>query len=146
MSPSVKKLWRWMNKVIAKPRDNIGGHAICPYLAQYMDQLLIVEDTDPEQVIKNYVVFRKIFNLEAVVVVGIDWDFDTLTDWCATMCKKYKSKDIEVLGMAPDSEEPPLPFTYTYSQPLVIIQTRSTLTQARKSLAKTTDYYSYYKG
>lgn len=146
MSPSVKKLWTWLNKTIAKPNKKIGGHAVCPYITQYMDHIMIVEDTDPEQVLKNFVNFRSVFKLEAVVVVGMDWDFDTLTDWCEHMCKKYKRKDIEVLGMAPDSEEPPLPLGYNYHKPIVVIQTRSTLLNARKLLAKNTDYYDYYNG
>lgn len=143
MSPSVKKLWHWINS-LTKPRNKIGGHSICPFLKQYLEKIMIIEDTNPEQVILNYITFRNVFKLEAVVVTGNNWDFDTLMDWCERMSKKYKKQDIEVLGMSPDSVEPPLPFNYNYSKPLIIIQTRSTLTQARNSLAKTTDYYDYY--
>lgn len=107
---------------------------------------MVVEDDNPQQVIENFVTFRKMFQLEAVIVVGIDWDFDTLTDWCERMSTKYKRKDIEVLGMAPDAQEPPLPFEYNYHKPLVIIQNRSTLLDARRLVAKTTDYYTYYQG
>lgn len=146
MSPSVKKLWQWINTRIASPRKAIGGHSVCPVIKDYLDQIMIVEDTDPAQVIENFITFRTVFNLEAVVVVGIDWDFDTLTDWCEAQCEKYKKQDIEVLGMAPDTVEPPLPLKYNYHRPLVIIQNRSTLLDARRLVAKTTDYYTYYQG
>ena len=132
-------------KKIAKPRKQLGGHAICPYLEQYMDRVMAVESQDPEQTILNFVSFRSFFHLEAVIIQGLEWDFDKIADFAEQMSKKYRGKDIEVLAMAPDSEQPPLPLEYNYHEPLLIIQTRSTLLEARRQLSKTTDYYTYFE-
>jgi len=58
--------------------------------------------------------------------------------------KRYKKRDVYLLGMRPDSEEPPLPLEYNYKRPLIIAQKLSTLKASRQVTAKTTDYYSHY--
>lgn len=137
-------IWHWLKKVIAKPRKSLGGHAICPYLKQYMDRIKIVESVAPMAVAQNFEAFHRQFNLEAVIVHGFDWDYDRVHKEVDAINRRYKRKNIECLAMCPDSEGAPLPLEYNYKEPLIILQKRSTLKVARQQLAKITDYYTYY--
>lgn len=133
-------------KSLGKPNAKIGNHAICPYIEQYKDKILVVENTNPREVVKNFATFKDVFRLEAVVVHGFDWDFDKLADQIDKYNSQYRKKDVYCLGMHPNSEGSPLPLEYTFrDQPLIIIQRWSTLQAAKQNLAKNTDYYTYYK-
>ena len=137
-------IWRWLKRVIAKPRKRLGGHAICPYLQEYMDRISLVESVTPITVAENFATFHRQFGLEAVIVYGFDWDFDRVHKEVDAINKKLKSKDVECLAMCPDSEGAPFPIEYNYTEPLIILQKRSTLQEKRNHLAKMTDYYTYY--
>ena len=89
--------------MIAKPRKRLGGHAICPYLQQYMDRISLVESVTPMTVAENFATFHRQFGLEAVIVYGFDWDFDTVHKEVDAINKKFKTKDVECLAMCPDS-------------------------------------------
>jgi len=143
ISRSDRKVWNWLNK-IAKPNPKIGNNSVCPYINSYKDNIMVVQTATPWVVIDSFSTFKDIFKLEAVVIHGFDWDFDTMHSHIDTWNKKYKKRDVFVLGMHPDTEEPPLPLEYNYSKPLIIVQKHSTLKQARHKLAKTTDYYTYH--
>jgi len=107
---------------------------------------MVTTSEDPEQVVKNFVAFKDIFQLEAVVVHGFDWEYDDMIEELEYLNKKYRRKDIECLGMHPDTTDTPLKIDYTYrDEPLIIIQRRSTLLKARKELAKNTKYYTFFK-
>ena len=119
---------------------------ICPYISKYDKEIMVVTSEDPEQVVKNFIVFKDIFHLEAVVVHGFDWEYEEVVDELEYLNKKYRKKDIECLGMHPDTTDTPLGIDYTYrDEPLIIIQRRSTLLKARKDLAKNTKYYTFFK-
>ena len=76
---------------------------------------------------------------------GFNLTYDKQYEQIERWNKRYKKKDVFVLGMRPDSEEPPLPLDYNFTKPLIIIQKLSTLQKARHNLAKNTDYYTYQK-
>ena len=138
------EIWQWLKRVIAKPRKRLGGHAICPYLNEYLDRIGLVKSATPMRVAENFVIFNRVFGLEAVIVHGFDWDFDTVHNEVDAINNKFKNKDLECLAMCPDSEGAPFNINYNYEQPLIILQKRSTLQQARQQLSKMTDYYTYY--
>lgn len=141
-----QKILRYIKNKLGVNHTKVGDMPICPYIQQYKNAITVVESDDPEQIVKNFIVFRDIFKLEAVVVYGFDWEYDDLADELDYLNKKYRRKDIECLGMHPDTEQTPLPVEYTFRDtPLIIIQRRSTLLKARKELAKTTKYYKYFK-
>ncbi len=139
-------IWYWLKNVIAKPRKRLGGHAICPYLQKYMDRIKIVESATPCTVADNFAIFHRQFGLEAVIVHGFNWDFDRTHLEVDRINRKHKKNNIECLAMCPDSEDAPLNINYNYKEPLIILQKRSTLLEARKQLSKMTDYYTYYNG
>ena len=130
--------------MIANPRKRLGGHAICPYLQEYMDRICLVESQTPMSVAENFAAFNRVFGLEAVIVYGFDWDFDRVHKQVDAINKKLKNKDVECLAMCPDSEGAPFDIEYNYTEPLIILQKRSTLKEKRNHLAKMTDYYTYY--
>ncbi len=144
MSLSDKKVWQYLDH-ISKPQKKLGGNAICPYITQYKDRIMVIHSTTPQQVVENFSHFKDIFHLEAVVVYGFNLTYDKQYEQIERWNKRYKKKDVFVLGMRPDSEEPPLPLNYNFTKPLIIIQKLSTLQKARHNLAKNTDYYTYQK-
>ena len=136
-----------MRKVIAKPREELNGHAICPFLNQYFTQVTVVENPCFEQVAENFANLHQTLGLEAVVVYGFENDWDSVEARVNALNRKLRKKDIYCLFMMPDSVEPPLPFEYNFKYaPLVIVQKHSTLKQARQKLAKSKDYYKVYNG
>jgi len=65
---------------------------------------------------------------------------------CEDYESRYYNKDVEILMMHPDTEEPPLPLDYNFEDsPLVIIQRASTLNDSRELLQKSGKYYNFYK-
>ena len=143
MSSSDKRVWQWLN-YIGRPNKALNGNAICPWITTYLDHLMVVQSTQPKVVVDNFATFKDVFSLEAVVIhgfrMGYDKQYDTIDRWN----KKYKKHDVFILGMRPDSEEPPLPAEYNFEKPLIICQKLSTLKKARQITAKTSDYYEHY--
>lgn len=141
-----QKILKYIKNKIGTNNIKVGNMPICPYIQRYKNNITVVESDDPEQIVKNFITFRDIFHLEAVVVYGFDCDYDDLVDELNYLNKKYRRKDIECLGMHPETDQTPLPVEYTFRDtPLIIIQRRSTLLKARKELAKNTKYYTYFK-
>lgn len=143
MSSSDKRVWQWLDN-ISRPNKTLNGNAICPWLAKYMDKTMVVKSTTPETVINNFATFKDVFHIEAVVIYGFRMGYDKQYDWIDRWNKRYKKKDVYVLGMRPDSEEPPLPVKYNFEKPLIIVQKLSTLKKARQETAKNSDYYKHY--
>jgi hypothetical protein len=73
-------------------------------------------------------------------------DYDKLEHLVNKKTRKFKKQDIEILFMHPETVEPPLPLNYTFKYaPLIIVQRKSTLQNARKTLKNKTNYYKYHK-
>lgn len=144
MSAGIQKVRRWL-MMIGKPQDKLNGMAICPFIKKYMDKVYIIEAEDYYE--QGTVACEMIhpLNFEAVVISGPIISYDRLNKIHNTLNKKYKHRDIEVLFMHPDTEEPPLPLEYNFTQPLLIVQKRSTLEESRKILHKSGKYYDLYK-
>jgi hypothetical protein len=143
MSPSDKQVWQWLDK-ISKPQPKLNGNAICPWIQHFRHKIMVVKSDTPDVVIENFAVFKQTFALEAVVIYGFRMNYDQQYAFINKLNKRYKKRDVFLLGMRPDSEEPPLPLEYNYKRPLIIAQKLSTLKMARQQTAKNTDYYSHY--
>jgi len=143
MSPSDKQVWQWLDQ-ISKPQPKLNGNAICPWISTYRNNIMVVKSDTPAVVIENFAVFNQTFALEAVVIYGFNMNYDQQYAFIDKLNKRYKKRDVFLLGMRPDSEEPPLPLEYNYKRPLIIAQKLSTLKMARKQTAKNTDYYTHY--
>lgn len=140
------KLKQYLFNKIAKPREKLGGHAICPFIKQYKDKIVTVETGDWDSSVTVCCELLDVLGLEAVVIAGPNCDYDWLHDKHTEWNEKYRIKDREILFMYPDTVEPPLDLDYNWQEsPLVIVQKRSTLQQARKTLKTQTNYYDYYQ-
>lgn len=140
------KVWKYLRNKIAKPQKRIGGMAICPFLKQYMDRIDVVETEHWERKISQVCQLLHPLGLEAVVICGPNEDYDELLSICDDYQSRYYHKDIEILLMHPETEDPPLPLEYNFSDsPLVIVQKASTLQYTRDILQKSGKYYKYYK-
>lgn len=119
---------------------------ICPFLKKYIDSIAIVETENYKASIDHLVQLMSPLKLEAVVLHGKTLSYVSMKNLVSKANAKYKKQDFEILMMHPDTEECPLPLEYTYEHsPLVILQRRSTLQNARKLLESKTKYYDYYK-
>lgn len=127
------------------PNSNIGGHAICPFLKKYLDSIKYTTHTSKIDVYQS---IPKIVadNLPAhVIVCDFEWDWYEMDSVVHALHHLYQSQDMEFLFMHPESEDPALPIIkYAYYKPLIIVQVRSMLQQARQQLAQNTDYYTYF--
>jgi hypothetical protein len=120
--------------------------AICPFVRAYIDKIAIVETDNYQKSINHAVNIMKALGLEAVVYHGKRESYDKMHRIVENSNKRHKNRDVEILLMHPDTEDPPLPYNYTYKHsPLVIVQVKSTLEKHRKQLENKTDYYKYYK-
>ena len=138
------KLIKYLFEYLAEPRKELDGHAVCPFIAQYQDQIQVVKTEDWQLSGENACKMMDFIGLVAIVIHGPAIEYDDLHDLAQKLNKKYKSKDREVLFMHPNTEQPPLPLQYNYHKPLLIVQKRSVLQSARKTLAKDTNYYDFW--
>ena len=105
---------------------------------------MTVESNDPLESARVFCDLRNALDLEAVILHGPYYDYDDLVDICEEISKRYSRKDLTVLCMHPDTDNPPLPIEYNFYWPLIILQNTSTLDTARKLLLKNTNYYVYF--
>jgi hypothetical protein len=140
------KIYEYLVKVIARPRKKIGGFAICPFLKRYLKDIQIIITEDYDKTLDTTCQLLGPLGIEAAVISGYDIDYDNLEKLVNRKSRKYKKLDIELLFMHPETVEPPLPLNYTFKHaPLIIVQKRSTLQNARKTLKNKTNYYKYHK-
>lgn len=140
------KVWQYIKQKLIKPRKQLNGMAICPFIKQYLDSITVVETEHWERKISQVCDVFHAVGYEAIVICGPMQDYDELLAICDDYGSRYYKKDIEILLMHPDTEDPPLPMDYNFQDsPLVIVQRASTLNDARELLQKTGKYYNYYK-
>jgi len=140
------RVWRYIKQKLSKPRKQLNGMAICPFIKQYLDSITVVETEDWERKISQVCDVFHAVGYEAIVICGPWEDYDELMAICDDYQSRYYKKDIEILLMHPDTEDPPLPMDYNFADsPLVIVQRASTLNDARELLQKSGKYYNFYK-
>lgn len=118
---------------------------ICPFVKKYIDKIAIVETNNFKASVNHLTQLMGPLGLEAVVLYGKELSYVTMKNITILMNKQYGKQDFEILFMHPDTEEAPLPLEYNFRIPLLILQRKSTLKNARKLLESKTKYYEYYK-
>ena len=140
------KVWNYIKKKLAVPNKKMDGMAICPFIKQYLDSITVVETEHWERKISQVCDVFHAVGYEAIVICGPWEDYDELMAICDDYQSRYYKKDIEILLMHPDTEDPPLPMDYNFQDsPLVIVQRASTLNDSRRLLQKSGKYYNFYK-
>ena len=140
------RVWQYLKKKLMKPQPKLAGMPICPFLKQYIDSIAVIETDDWEKKISQTCELMNSLDYEAVVICGPWMDYDELMSICEDYESRYYNKDVEILMMHPDTEEPPLPLDYNFEDsPLVIVQRASTLNDSRELLQKSGKYYNFYK-
>jgi hypothetical protein len=139
-------VWQYINKELIKPQPKLDGMPICPFLKQYLDSITVVKTNDWDIKISQVCELMDSIGYEAVVICGPWMDYDELMSIVVDYESRYYDRDVEILLMHPDTEDPPLPLEYNFKDsPLVIVQRASTLNDARKLLKKSGRYYNFYK-
>jgi len=140
-----QNIWHWILETIARPRAELDGLPICPFVKQYLNNIQVIEHEDPKRVAEWFVKNRDLLSLEAVVVAVSVSDYDRFYKYVDWLDDIYQHHDVTVLGMHQDSVAEPLPIEYTYQHGnLIILQRTSTLEQARKRL-ESTSYYQHWQ-
>lgn len=141
-----RRVWKYIRNTLTKPQPKLDGLSICPYARQYLDKIQVVETTNWEAKVSQVCELFDNFDYEAFVICGPWEDYDELLSIVDDYSSRHWKKDIEILLMHPDTDEPPLPLEYNFPHcPLVIVQRHSTLEDAREQLENTGKYYRYYK-
>tara|TARA_R100000988_G_C3999692_1_gene168192 strand:- start:211 stop:603 length:393 start_codon:yes stop_codon:yes gene_type:complete len=130
---------------LTKPQKKLDGLPICPFLAKYKDNVMVVRNTDPEKIANNFALQKDIFKLQAMVVFGFWMGWDKMERMVDRLNKKLKKQDVICFMMHPDGDEDTLPIQYDMDLPLLILQRISTLERAKKKLRENTNYYKHYK-
>ena len=126
---------------ISKSRDELGGHAICPYAKKFSNEVLVVETEDLLTSVKNYVTT---FPTDKKVVVLISSPSKYHYHNLVNICNLHQTKDLwlapdhptrynEIGGIRTNNEE--------YA--MILIQDKKHLNEYSEKL-KDTDYYSYW--
>jgi hypothetical protein len=140
-----QNIWYWILETIARPRTELDGLPICPFVKQYLNNIQVIAHEDPKRVAEWFVKNRDLLSLEAVVVAVSPSDYDRFYGYVDWLDSVYQHHDVTVLGMHQNSVSEPLPLRYTYQYSnLIILQRTSTLEQARKRLESTT-YYQHWQ-
>ena len=136
---------------ITEPKTELSGHAICPYLKKYLKSVKYGYAYDEQTIVlNNCIIVEQMQNDKGSTFVWIikwDIDYDELHWLRQRQQKLYLDKDIEFLYIGKGQKNPPLQgVEYSYkTDSLLVLQRRSTLLEARKELAKTTNYYDFWK-
>lgn len=136
---------QWLWRKIAKKHKAIGNLPICPFLQQYRKNIMIVESDNAVETARIFADLKDALALEAVILHGPYYEYDDLVDVCDLIDHKFAKRDVTVLCMHPDTDEPPLPLEYNFYWPLIILQKTSTLSRAKNILLKNTNYYDYFQ-
>ncbi len=127
------------------PNNDLDGLAICPYLKKYIDSIDITLHSSVESLYDTIpdIVAKKL--PAHVCVCDWDWEYFDMETSTEHLHYLYRRDDMEFLFMHPESEDAPLPIgDYNFKTPLLIVQQRSMLQQARKKLAQNTNYYEHF--
>lgn len=137
------QLKRWL-KQLTKPRKQLDGLPICPFLARYENAIHLAMNREPEELCRHFADVKDIFRLEACVVYGFSMSWNQMEKMVARLNRDLKQKDVCCFMMHPDGDDDVLPVEYQPPIPLLIIQKVSTLERAKQQLSKT-NYYKHYK-
>lgn len=139
------KLWRYLLEELAKPRPEIGGMAICPFIKRFERQIIIRQTDNPWLQIQEFPELSDVYDIQALVLWGFSSESVDLDAQCDEYCARMASQDVTVLLMNPAHTESPLPLQYTWqAEPLFIVQRTSILEKYQKYLQENTDYYSFF--
>ena len=138
-----RKLEKWLLG-LTKPRKQLDGLPVCPYLKHYRDRIHLARNKDPERLARHFAEVKDIFKFEACVVFGFWMSWNKMEKMVDTLNKDLKKKDVCCFMMHPDGDEDVLPVEYPFDIPVLIVQKISTLEKAKKQLSKT-NYYKHYK-
>ena len=138
-----RKFKEWLHKLCV-PRKKLGGHPICPFLAQHMKDIHISVTSKPEKLAYHFADIKDIFHFQGVVILGFLMSYNKMEEMTNRINKKIKAKNCVALMMHPAGTESVLPVEYQFDLPILIVQKLDKLKEARKKL-KSTDYYNHYK-
>jgi hypothetical protein len=141
---SKRQVSDYVFKTLTKPRKELGGMPICPFIHQHRHNISILQNKDPLKFAKHYKDLQHIFRYYAVVLFGFAYSYDRLDKITKQINRVFKDSDLIALMMHPDGEESVLPLEYNFHAPLLIIQQKKRLEDSRHKLKKT-KYYKYYK-
>lgn len=137
------QLKKWL-KDLTRPRKELDGLPICPFLARYENSIHLARNPDPEKLCRHFADVKDIFRLEACVVYGFLMSWDRMESMVAKLNRDLKDKDVCCFMMHPDGDESVLPLEYNLPVPILIVQRISTLERAKQQLNQT-NYYKHYK-
>jgi hypothetical protein len=137
------KLKQWL-KSLSRPRKELDGMPVCPFISKYESAIHIAHHKDPEHLCRHFADMKDIFRLEACLVYGFWMDWDTMESMVTRLNQDLKHRDVCCFMMHPDGDESVLPVEYTLDIPILIIQRISTLERAKQQLSET-NYYKHYK-
>ena len=141
---SKRQVSDYVFKTLTKPRKELGGMPICPFINQKKDSITILRHADPMKFAKHYKDLKHIFTYDAVVLFGFGYSYDRLDMITKDINRLFKNQDLIALMMHPDGDQGVLPLEYNFHAPLLIIQNKKLLSQSQERLTKT-KYYKYYK-
>jgi len=131
-------------KDLTRPRKELDGLPVCPFLARYEKSIHVAHNSDPEQLTRHFADVKDIFRLEACVVYGFWMSWDRMEKMVSQLNRDLKSRDVCCFMMHPDGDESVLPVEYNLDIPILIVQKISTLERAKQQLSET-NYYKHYK-
>jgi len=140
------KLWRYLLDELAKPRPEIGGMAICPFIKRFERQIIIRQTDNPWLQIQEFPELSDVYDIQALVLWGFTETHGDVDSMCADYTQRISDQDVTVLSMNPAHTESPLPIQYTWqAEPLLIVQRTSVLEKYQEYLQENTDYYGYFR-
>ena len=130
---------------LSQPNPHLHGHAICPYIKPYIDNITHSTHNTPQEVLEHVPHVIEQNSIAHVMVCAFDWDWFEMESTVQILHHQHQRQDKEFLFMHPDSEDAPLPIEdYSFQHPLIIVQIRSKLLEARKQLPQNTNYYDTF--
>ena len=134
-----KEVEDWINETISKPNEIFGNLPPCPYARKaWKDKKVsVLTDTFSHDYDK-----LETGELDVVLIVLQGATFETLLDEKKSL-QKNLGKGVVILEDHPDQKEDVMGYGLNFGKPVLFVQNRNKLKEARKYL-ETKDYYKNF--
>ena len=136
-----KEVEDWINEVISKPNKIFGNLPPCPYARKAWKDKKVKVTHDKSVLMEDYAKLKS-GELDLIMIIQQDAKVDELYE-LKDYLESNLGKDYVILEDHPELKEEVCGMNLNFGKPVLFVQNRNKLTEARKFL-ETKDYYKNF--
>ena len=136
-----KEVENWINEVLSKPNKIFGNLPPCPYARKAWKDKKVKVTYDRAVLMEDYAKLKS-GELDLIMIIQQDANVDELYE-LKDYLESNLGKDYVILEDHPELKEEVCGMNLNFGKPVLFVQNRNKLTEARKFL-ETKDYYKNF--